>query len=87
MPSNQTLKIRFRSTVLSCEDIRLLQGEIDADGYLIEIARRACNKFNWMMPNGEPAILRNEFSPDYLTLTNRPVRLFLFFVQLVRHNS
>jgi hypothetical protein len=54
MPSNQTLK--FRDTVLSSEDIRWLQGEIDAGGYLVEIAKRACTKFKWIRPNGEPAI-------------------------------
>lgn len=56
MTSNQTLKIRFRGTVLSGEDIRWLQGEIDAGGYLVEIARRACTRFNWIRPNREPAI-------------------------------
>lgn len=49
-------KFTFRQTRLEAHDLAWLQTVIDEGGLLQDVALRACRRFGWVRPNGEPPV-------------------------------
>ncbi len=46
----------FRRTRLEAHDFAWLQSVVDEGGYLQDVAVKACRRFGWVRPNGEPPV-------------------------------
>ena len=46
----------FRQTRLEAHDLVWLQAVIDEGGHLQDVAVKACQRFGWVRPNGEPPV-------------------------------